>query len=241
MLPYKTLILIDKKSSIAYYKQIAAQLVSYIQKGLLQSGVFLPSSREMAATLDIHRNTVIAAYEEMATQNWIETVPGKGTRISLNLPLIIPRSFSENAEKHKPYAGQGHFSFSKEYINLIPDQLINDAALTVNDGFPDIDLAPVEYIIKEYRKQLNGNNLKKSAAASGPAGSKLFKSATCKFLNESRGLSVSEENILPTRGAQMAIFLAASLLIKPGDLVMVSDPNYFIADAVFTSLGAKLI
>ncbi len=241
MLPYKTLIVIDKTSSVAFYKQIAAQFINLIQKGLIQSGIFIPSSREMAVILEIHRNTVIAAYEELAAQNWIETVPRKGTRVSINLPIIKPRSFSEDKDNPEPYSVLAHFSFSKEYIKLIPNRQLSETALLVNDGFPDIDLAPMDYIIKEYRRQLNGNNMKKSAVAANAGGSPLFKSATCKFLNETRGLSISDDNILITRGAQMAIYLAASLLIKPGDLVMVSDPSYFIANAVFTSLGAKLV
>jgi len=44
-----------------------------------------------------------------------------------------------------------------------------------------------------------------------------------------------------THGAQMAIYLAASLIIKPGDKVLVTSPNYFLADAVFTQLGAQLV
>ena len=42
-------------------------------------------------------------------------------------------------------------------------------------------------------------------------------------------------------GGQMAIYLAASLIIKPGDQVLVTSPSYFLADAVFRQLGAQLV
>lgn len=75
----------------------------------------------------------------------------------------------------------------------------------------------------------------------GYRGSNRFKEALHSFLNETRGLSITTENFIITRGAQMAIYIAASLILKPGDQVLVSDPNYFMADAVFRQLGAELI
>ncbi|MEO5647234.1 MAG: PLP-dependent aminotransferase family protein, partial [Chitinophagaceae bacterium] len=44
-----------------------------------------------------------------------------------------------------------------------------------------------------------------------------------------------------TRGAQMAIFIVARMLIKPGSRVIVSEPNYGMANNIFESCGAKLI
>jgi DNA-binding transcriptional MocR family regulator len=41
-----------------------------------------------------------------------------------------------------------------------------------------------------------------------------------------------------TRGGQMAIFLAISLLVRPGDHVVVTAPNYIFADETFVHAGA---
>ncbi|MFP3541476.1 aminotransferase class I/II-fold pyridoxal phosphate-dependent enzyme, partial [Pseudomonas sp. SIMBA_044] len=60
-------------------------------------------------------------------------------------------------------------------------------------------------------------------------------------MNQTRGIDFSFENLFITRGGQMAIYLAASLIIKPGDKVVVTDPSYFIADALFEKLGADII
>jgi DNA-binding transcriptional MocR family regulator len=95
--------------------------------------------------------------------------------------------------------------------------------------------------MREYRKQLQGVHLKRLMAVRDFGGTPNLKEATCSFLNDSRGLNISPDHILITRGGQMAIYIAASLILKPGDKVLVSDPSYFIADAVFTQMGAKLI
>src|SRR5262245_46986679 len=56
----------------ALYLQIAAGLTSEIERGRLRSGDRLPSSRGLAEQLDVHRKTVVAAYDELERQGWIE-------------------------------------------------------------------------------------------------------------------------------------------------------------------------
>jgi GntR family transcriptional regulator/MocR family aminotransferase len=66
MLPYKTLVTIDKQGAIPIYQQVAERMIRLIQEGRLPPGAFLPSTRELSATLELHRKTVVAAYEELA-------------------------------------------------------------------------------------------------------------------------------------------------------------------------------
>lgn len=61
------------------------------------------------------------------------------------------------------------------------------------------------------------------------------------FLSATRGLNIDEHNILMTHGAQMAIYLAAKMILKPGATVITGEPNYFLADTVFRQSGAKLL
>jgi GntR family transcriptional regulator/MocR family aminotransferase len=63
-IPFKSLIRIDKGLDKAVYLQLAFQLINAIQRGVLVPGIQLPGSREMAAMLDLHRKTIIAAYDE---------------------------------------------------------------------------------------------------------------------------------------------------------------------------------
>lgn len=241
MLPFKTLIIIEETSRIAIYRQIADRLIVLIQEGVIQPGTFLPSSREMASLLERHRKTVIAAYEELIIQDWIETLPRKGIRVAVNLPQVKPKSFTEGG-KNQSYTGAALFSFR----NNIPGANFNHSevkktSLIVNDGFPDASLAPFDGMIKEYRKLLQGAHLTRLMSSRDFGGTPALKESACNFLNDSRGLNISSDNILMTRGAQMAIYVAASLIIKPGDHVLVSDPSYFIADELFRQLGANLI
>jgi len=53
-------------------------------------------------------------------------------------------------------------------------------------------------------------------------------------------LHISKKNILTTRGVHMGIFLASGVLISPGDLVVVGNLSYYIANMIFQQAGAQI-
>ncbi|MDR6943774.1 MocR-like pyridoxine biosynthesis transcription factor PdxR [Mucilaginibacter pocheonensis] len=239
MLPYHSLIVFDEKTNRPVYRFIANRLISLIQHGTLLPGTFLPGTREMAVLLKLHRNTIIKAYNELIAQGWAEAIDRKGIQIIAELPIVKPRSF--NPVKNFPVSehhrnGEREVNADHRFIPITekkPD-------IVVNDGFPDPSLAPVEEILKEYRKYMKPNVLKELLAIKQMGGNQELRASTAKFLSESRGLNILPENVLITHGAQMAIYIAALLLIKPGDEIVVSEPSYFIADELFRNLGAKV-
>jgi len=239
MLPYKTLLKIDKSSSEAVFKQIASQLVLLIQKGILMPDMQLPSTRLLAAELDLHRKTIMAAYNELITEDWIIGKERKEYRVSTLLPIIKPRTYADKAKSS--YKAKSVVSFDK--LEHVPSLTETKAGykVIVNDGFPDVNIFPIERVSGEYRRLLTHQHLKKTSATLNIDGSLVFKEALALFLNDTRGLNIDPENLMVTRGAQMAIYMAASMILKPGDKVLVTTPSYFFADAIFRQLGAELI
>lgn len=61
------------------------------------------------------------------------------------------------------------------------------------------------------------------------------------MLRSNRGLAVNADNICLTQGTQMSLYLSASLLIKPGDVVLVERLSYPPAWEIFRQLGAHLV
>lgn len=239
MLPFKNLLVIDKSSDVSIFRQIASQLVLLIQKGILLPNMELPSTRSLAADLGLHRKTVMAAYNDLITEDWIESEERKGYKVSHLLPIVKPRTYTNHF--HTGYSGQSGFSFSPlDNIPALPI-ISSTCKVIVDDGFPETAIFPIEKISREYKKLLTPSTLKKTTSTWNIGGSPDFKAALSSFLNDTRGLNISSDNLLITRGAQMAIYVAAALILKPGDQVLVSDPSYFMADAVFTQLGAQLV
>ena len=239
MLPFKTLLEIDKSNPEAVFKQIASQLVLLIQKGILMPDMQLPSTRLLAAELDLHRKTIMAAYNDLITEDWIISKERKEYRVSTLLPIIKPRTYADKAKSS--YKAKSAVSFDKlEHVPSLT-KVTSDFKVIVNDGFPDVNIFPIERVSGEYRRLLTHQHLKKTSASLNIDGSPVFKEALSLFLNDTRGLNIEAENLMVTRGAQMAIYIAASMIIKPGDKVLVTTPSYFFADAIFRQLGAELI
>ncbi|MCH5716516.1 aminotransferase-like domain-containing protein [Niabella hibiscisoli] len=67
-----------------------------------------------------------------------------------------------------------------------------------------------------------------------------FKNQLTNFLNSTRGLRAFPKNIITTRGTEMNLYLAAQILLRPKDLVVVGNPSYHKANMVFQQAGAML-
>lgn len=222
------------------YLQIANSLVNLIRGGTIKPGSLLPSSREMALILEVHRKTVVAAYEELYVQDWIETLPRKGVVVSQRLPEIKPRTFKAE-HKRSGYASESTFAFKKLPFSF-PGAAKNIIhRLVVNDGFPDARIAPVDLLFKEYRRFFDSAGGRGLSMQGDKAGSINLRTAIASFLSGTRGLDITAENVLTSRGAQMAIYIAAALIIKPGSTVVVGEPNYRMANMIFEQFGAKLL
>ena len=61
--------------------QIKRQIKSLIECGSLKPGASLPSSRDLALTLNVNRNTTWAAYRELTNEGWLRASVGSGTHV----------------------------------------------------------------------------------------------------------------------------------------------------------------
>lgn len=240
MLPFSTLLPINKESAMPVYQQIANGLVGLIREGVIKPGATLPGSREMALLLQVHRKTIIAAYQELFTQDWIETIPRKGVIVSQRLPEIKPRTFKA-AAKIPAYAGNTGFTFNKIGAYPATAGRSGEHRLVINDGFPDHRIGPIDLLMREYRSLFHSPGIKRYATYGHMAGPASLRNELTQFLTETRGLNIGPNNVLLTHGAQMAIYVAARLILKPGSTVLVGQPNYFMADMIFQQFGAKLV
>ncbi|WP_336515092.1 PLP-dependent aminotransferase family protein [Pollutibacter soli] len=240
MLPFSSLIIINRKVGTPVYLQVANQLITLIRKGNIQPGSKLPASREMAEILQLHRKTVVAAYDELVSQDWAQTNPRRGITVSNELPLTKPRNFNTSSQ------AIGYSSKKSPGISSFPDILTSVPSgqrfrLSINDGYPDHRIAPTELLLREYKSLIIQSKRKKFSGAADPAGIYSLREVLAGFVSETRGLRLSAANVMITRGAQMSIYLASQLLVKPGSVVLAGDPNYHLADVTFKTSGARLV
>lgn len=235
--PYESFILINRSSEISIYMQISNQLINAIQRGVLPFGIKLPGTRALSIILQVHRNTIVAAYDELFAQGWVESLPNKGTFVigkNQEKPFQI-KDFEKNNLEHYPKSTG--FSFKTSNILDNPFEYSN-CEYIFNDGVPDIRLTQIDHHSRIY-----SSILKRKAHKIGQYnqdGSEFFKKNLSQFLNLSRGLPISKNNLLITRSTEMSIYIVAEILLSEGDIVLVGELSYFSVNMIFQKTGVKI-
>ncbi len=231
------------------YIQLESEIIQLICGGVLKPGQVLPPSRELAQSLKINRKTVVKTYEELNSQGWVETRDRSGVYVAGNLPETSVRTINQNRKK-MVRSQQPAYPLIYRSPDLTmgtgPNMGINTMEMPaplykIDDGFPDPRIAPIEELVREYRR-FGKSRLADQFLMYGPEhGSYRLRVELANFLNRTRGMQISEKEILITKGTQMAIYLTTQLLIRPGDTIFVPEPGYKDANQAFKMAGAKLV
>jgi len=228
------------KSEKAVYLQLAEAIVMLIQQGHIPVGGRLPSSRELGGILQLNRLTIVKAFQELEMQGWLESRIGKGTFVAVNLPQLKPRDLGQKTLEldSKRLAG---FEIKKaDYLRHGVDPVM--ARLHLDDGFPDPSMAPLKELYRAYRAQLDRGDLYGRFGSYGFAnGSERFLDSIARYLSLTRGLNITERNVLSVRGTVMGINLVCNGLVQPGDVVVAGVPGWRRAEANFQHAGAQLL
>ena len=73
---------VNRKKPESMTRQIREQLNTLIEAGEIAAGTLLPSERELANTLDVARNVVRAAYEQLMEAGKLVSEGRKGRSVS---------------------------------------------------------------------------------------------------------------------------------------------------------------
>lgn len=90
-------------SRVPLRDQIAVQVVTAVRAGAYGSGDRLPSVRALATRLDVHRNTVRAAYRKLAAHGVVEARPGSGVYVAPRPPPDGPSPSTDLPPRGRPF------------------------------------------------------------------------------------------------------------------------------------------
>ena len=230
---------LDSQSEQPLFLQLARAIASDVRRGRLRPGANLPGSRTLASTLGVHRNTVLAAYHELQAEGWIEAKPRLGVVVSSSLPDAKPRRFA-------PASQTRQFSATAMPIELHAGPASRDwqpdpkGALVMGGGIPDVSLVPVELLSRAYRNALR-RHPRAVLSYGDPRGYVGLRGQLAGMLTATRGLAVTEDGLVLTRGSQMALDLVARSLLTLGDRVAVEGFGYGPAWEALRQAGAELL
>ena len=206
------------------YRKLAEAIREEVSAGRFPVGTSIPAERKLAEALSLSRTTVVGAYETLRSDGWIESVQGSGTRIrraGAPAPANSGRG-PASTRRHSAFRG-----------------LIESNPSTIS--FLGLHLPAISPYFEEAFQETvrDSKSLLRHHGYTG-LGLPALREAIAAHITDS-GLPTRAEEVLVTHGAQQAIGLAASVLLRPGDAVALEDPTYLGAIDVFTSAGARLI
>src|SRR5262245_48943851 len=124
------------QAALPTFLAIARRIADDARSGRLPSGARIPGSRELAAQLGVHRNTVLAAYRELLAEGFLETEPGRGTFVARSLPPIDMKRGQTGAKAQASPAEQPGFTFEPAHTPA-PFQAPPPHLLMLYGGLPD--------------------------------------------------------------------------------------------------------
>lgn len=221
---------LDDAEATPLFVQIARAISGDVERGRLRTGDALPGSRTLADTLGVNRNTVVAAYAELAAQGWVEPRPRGAT-------VVLPQVSSPT----RPGTTRAATRLGFDVKPLAPPRNFPRARYTLAGGVPDLRLVPIDALARAYRRAARAYGTSVLGYTDDARGHPRLRAALADMLSKTRGLAVGPDSILVTRGSQMAIDLVARAILARGDRVAVENPGYTPAWGALERAGAKLV
>ncbi len=228
---------IDRESTTPLHRQISRGITHLIEQGVLPAGTRLPATRDLSRSLEVSRNTVIQAYQELEVNALIRSHVGRGAHVS-GSPGARPQTRAS-----PPFRLEGLFSMAwarsqSPHVSLL-QQLTGGEIISLASLRPDQDLFPLEEfrdsIASAFRRY--GADLLTVGAAQGfPP---LLEHIP--LLLAPRSIVCGVPNLMIVNGVQQALSLVGRLFIDPGDTVIMENLTYPGALSVFRSLQADCV
>ncbi|MDH4419425.1 PLP-dependent aminotransferase family protein [Acidovorax sp. HMWF029] len=203
-----------------------------IRSGNLASGTRLPASRTLAAELGVARNSVLYAYEQLATEGFIVA-----TRRGSVVAPLAGRLVAGSAPVLSIPAGRASLSRRVQNMPLLPG---SETAAAFAPGVPALGDFPV----LRWRRMLDKAWASLTPAQLNyayPAGEPALREAIASHLRVARGALVDAAQVFITDGTQCSLDLCARSFADAGDKVWMENPGYQGAVAAFRAAQLKAV
>lgn len=230
------------------YRMLYEQLRSSILSGQLAGGSKLPPSRVLATQNGLSRNTVLAAFQQLEAEGYINGRQGSGTYVARVLPEEFLRSDPTPFLAASPAARPSVDAFSTRGQRMararrmpIPSVLgQNPRGTAFLIGLPALDAFPFKAWSSLYSARFakSASNL---MPYDNPAGYRPLREAIAAHIATARGIHCTADQVIVVNGSQQALEFCARILLDPGDAAWLEDPGYLGARAALISAGARII
>ncbi len=213
------------------YRSLADALKRAIDRGEIALGTVLPPERTLARSLSVSRATVVAAYDRLKAEGWLQSRRGSGTwvrgpqaapaRPGVDAVATARLFLSEDGLEQRSGPGE-HLDDGGDMIDLSVAAVMGSP--TVERLLGSLQVDDVRALTEHHGYLPQGLRALRQLVADRYAGV---------------GLPTRPEQVVVTTGAHQAISLVARQTISEGDPVIVETPTFPGALDVFRRFGAR--
>ncbi len=216
------------------YLQIERHIKQGIKNGELKKDSKLPSTREVSKFLNISRNSVISAYEELESMGIIVTKRGIGTFISI-----------EGENESYEY----HIDFTKrinDYGNTLKEFDIIKRELPYKKGMISFkSISPESHLfnLDDFKRSLLDAWTFEEANLLNYGYAKGYKPLIDYFFNymKEKRVNTSNKDILITNGFTEAFDILISSLTTKGDIIICEEPTHNTALKIMKAYNLQIV
>jgi GntR family transcriptional regulator/MocR family aminotransferase len=228
----------------ALYEQVYESLRAAILEGRLAPGSRLPSTRTLASDIGVSRTTVLLAYDQLLAEGYTSSRTGSGTYVAPQLPDPLPTA--THTGPRAPAAAPRRLSAYGERVRedlggtrIVPWRRRATLRYDFRYGLPAVEEFPHQAWRRLLARRARAASLR-SLQYGSPEGYGPLREAIAGYLGRARAVACGPEQVIIVNGSQQALDLTARLLLDPGDVVVIEEPQYQGARKVFLAAGARL-
>ena len=198
-----------------------------IRNGTLAAGTRLVATRALAVQMGMARNTVLYAYEQLASEGFV-TTDRRGT-------IVVAMAPVHAVAEHPPQPA--HAGLSRRMRDLRTPRDAAGAAGAFVTGLPALDHFPLTLwrrMLERAWRALSAEQLNYADAAGEPA----LREAIADHLRASRGVVCDAGQVFITDGTQSSLDLCCRAFADDGDTIWLENPGY--GGALAAARGAGL-
>lgn len=232
-------ITLPPRGSGAVMRVLHRELRAAILDGRLKPGLRLPSTRLLADSWGVSRNTVMAAYDLLLSEGYLFARHGAGTYVAQILPQRVERvAEPEEAlddSRINPFWRSPPAYIGTEWAAMTP------SSAKFRLGVPDVEHFPFHIWRRLLARALRAE-AKMPAAYVEARGRILLREAIANHVSFARAVSCQPDDIIVTAGTQQAFDLLARVLVTATQTVVaMEEPCYPPSRAAFAAAGATVV
>jgi GntR family transcriptional regulator/MocR family aminotransferase len=229
----------ERNPELPAYQWLYEAVRSDILAGRLRPGTRLPASRNLAGQYGLARGTIVNAFDQLASEGYVEGSVGSGTYVSKVLPEKLLQVASGAAAsppvRHKRRPELSYYGRRAKLFGGYE----NRPTRAFRSNLPALNLFPAILWAQITNRCLRRISIRHLMGCP-PFGYIPLRQAVAEYLSRSRGVRCVPEQVAIVSGVQEALDLTARLLLNPGDRVCVENPGYPGAVLAFKAFGARI-